>query len=589
MEFGVGDYDFAHAQEMRRARQRLVRNNPDYHGWLSGGMILLAYGLLIAAAIVLGYQWRHSASEDAQTRKAIDALRQSTTQLTASVAALDPTCTTCENSVNTTVSYPTEFADSSVFTIYSSTTEDTARLRFELDQLANGSDITLVSQNRSGVVGYVSNLPTYPSTFFESEFTLVNVDDATKLLMFNLSLISGATTRVLTVPDQSGVIALLDDITAPTSVFIDEELAVQNALDTDKELQFDVSLVVPLDTNVTLVVPDASGTIALRSDLPPLNATFSDAEFAVISNTDPTAQVLFDVSSLVPSSSVSVLTVQAEPLLNGTIAYSDQVDVYVDVTLNSSRSFPHPDFEGATTLLELGATQIQLWGCGGGGGGGGADGSSTSGGGGGSGSAFEKFLIDNVGQLFTALNCTIGQGGAGGAGSTSSPTAGQDGGTTSVVGIPTGSRNGFLELFAYGGGGGQVNGTGGAGAGSGSAATGALAGTAGNEGGLAGGSPGAPGGFRYPWHAGSGGGQSLIYDPAPWHGGGDAGANGGATGGGGGAGGLFGTGGDGGVSLNDNGLPGGVCAGGGGAAFTDSSNVGGSGGDGQIVIRYWLV
>lgn len=590
MEYNVGDYNRQQQIRLQQVQRRMIQHNPDYMGHLSSGIMVLIFGLMLGASAVFAYEWWLVSQKSDQTGVGIHQLQSEYNSLALYVGNFS---TRCNCSVNGTqadanVTFPTEFGSSN-FSLYNSVVTSKI-LRFNLDGLGGGGGgtLNLLSQNRSGEVALVDDLPTYPHQFLDTVFTLVNSDDPTgKRGRFNTSLISSATTRILGIPDQSGVIARTVDIPIPTSVFAASEFAVKDSSDQTKEMMFDLDTM-SAGTNVTIAVPDADGTIACRSDLPPINASFSDAVFSIDSTLNDMDTVRFDVSSQVPTGTVSVMSVQASPQ-NGTIAYSDQVQVYIDVTINSSRTFPDSAFEGVSTLEALGVTQLQIWLCGGGGGGGGSDGGTTAGGGGGSGSGIEKFFVDNAADLFSSLTCTIGAGGIAGIGSTSSPTMGGDGGTSSVVGVSKAGVSSFLEIYGYGGGGGQFNGTGGAGGGSGGSAVGEKRGGAGTEGGLAGGIPGDPGAFRYPWHAGSGGGQSLIYDPAPWYGGGAAGTNGGATGGGGGAGGMFGTGGDGGVSLNNYGIAGGRCAGGGGAALTDSANAGGAGGDGRIVIRYWTI
>lgn len=579
MDFNAAPRYYTEAMRRRRAQKQMEANNPDRYGRVSTAAIIIAFGLLIGAIAVFTYHWVRIANENGETREAIDALRVEFDVIEAFVANFTTDC----NCTGVNITFPTEFADNN-FTIFDGG-DPSSLLQFNANNITAGFLRRQTVQNVSGIVAYLSDIPTFPTVFLDSEFTIFNALDNSKKMMFNCSVISTGTTRIMTAQDQSGTIAYLADIPVPTSVFEDDVFAVQNAVDNSKEVQLDVSMV-GSGFNVTMFIQDADGTIAFLDDIVDSNGTFSDLAFLIFHDLDPTAGAQFNVSANVSPGMTTVMTIQNS---NGTIAYVDQASVYIDVTITSDRLFPSLAVEGESTLTDLGVTQLQIWMCGGGGGGGGSLDSTNSGGGGGSSSGVEKFFVDNAASFFSALNCTVGLGGAGGTGSTTTPTNGADGGTTSVIGIPLGEES-FLELFAYGGGGGQSNGTGGAGGGSGSAASGNNPGAAGSEGGLAGGEAGVSGAFRYPWHAGSGGGEATVNDGAPWYGGGDGGSNGGgATGGGGGGGGLFGTGGDGGVNLNDDGDNGGPCAGGGGAAFTDSSNVGGDGGDGQIIIRYWII
>lgn len=580
MNLGLGSRAHNAAVRVRRAQQKLSAFNPDRNGILSGTLTLFLGGCLIAAMIVFGYHWVTLANDDHGSLRKIEHIQSEYNSIAAYVGNFTTEC----NCTGVNITYPHEFADNN-FTIYNAVVPS-AILQYSADNITDFVTRTLSVRNESGTVALVSDIPTYPHVFLDNEFTVVHYADTNMKVMLNCSMVMPEHTVLLTVPDSSGIIACYSDIPVPTSVFLDDVFAVENALVTSKEVQLNVAMV-GSGNNVTMYVQDSDGRIAYLSDIVYSNGTYSESVFYLFSSLDYSAIARFNVSAYVSSGNITRLQIRNGT--GGTIAYVDQAEIYVDVVITSSRLFPSVAYEGVSTLTALGVTQVEIWLCGGGGGGGGSLDSTNSGGGGGSASGVEMFYSNNVGSLFSTLNCTIGAGGSGGTGSTTTPTDGSDGGTTSVVGIPIGDSS-FLEVYGYGGGGGLSNGTGGAGGGSGSAAAGSTPGTAGSEGGLAGGDSATPGGFRYPWHAGSGGGEATVADGANWYGGGAGGTNGGgATGGGGGGGGLKGTGGDGGTNLNDNGANGGYCAGGGGAAFTDSTNSGGAGGDGWIMIRYWVI
>lgn len=582
MDFDVGDTTFERQQAIKRAQDTRDRRNPDNKAKFSTAVTIFAIGLLIGAIAVFTYHWVHIANEDAQTRRAIDNLGRNTDGIAAFLGNFSVTC----NCSGLEPVFPETFADTALH-LYDPV-DPSKLLQFSANNISTASLQNLKVQNDSGVVAYLANVPAYPFVFLDDAFTIVNADDVSKAMMLNCSLIDQLVTRVLTVPDKDGTIALVSDIPVPTAVFPDDEFRVQHFADTTAQMAFEVDGISPATTQL-MTIQDTDCTIACLDQATPPNGSFSDAVFGVYAEGDMTSLMMLDASTLITPGNVSVMTVQDQ---NGTIAYVDQVEIYVDVVINESRTFPDLLHEGVSTLLDLEVTQLQAWGCGAGGGGGGSLGSTNSGGGGGSGSGFEVFLIDNAAALFTSLTCTVGAGGAGGLSSTTTPTAGGDGGITSIVGVPVGETS-YLELYGYGGGGGlATGGAGGGGGGSGASAAGNSPGGPGSQGGLAGGVAGMPGAFRYPWHAGSGGGAANTTLAAPWYGGGDAGSpgSGGLAGGGGGAGGMFGTGGNGGDLLNDDGTDGGLCAGGGGASFTDdNSNVGGNGGDGSIFIRYWIV
>lgn len=568
-------------------QRRLDELNPDKHGQVSWAVIVGIFGVLVAASAIFTFYWITLSQQNVQAEKDIQSLEAEYLSLLLIVGNFSTQC----NCSQFNITFPVTFSDAA-FHLFDAV--DPSKLaKFDVSSLVSPfSQSQLIIQDANGTVAYLGDIPAFPTTFLDDAFTVENAVDGTKKVMFNCSLISLASISLLTIQDASGTIAYLSDIPAPTSVFVDNVFTVQNAIDNSKKVQLFVGLVTTATTQ-TMTIQDASGTIAYLSDIPIANnGSFADDAFRVQQTLDPTAEVALDLSLVTPGL-VSVMTVQAT---SGTIAYLSDAVAFVDVHINTTRTFPDVGHEGVSSLAALGVTQLQIWVCGGGGGGGG--GGDGGGGGGGSSSAVELFFVGDAATLFTNLSCIIGGGGAGGDGSGGvlGGFHGDDGNTTSVIGNAVSSLGGFLELFGYGGGGGlagdESGGAAGAGGGSGGPAFNNSAGIAGIEGGLAGSLADLSGAFRYPWHAGGGGGGGGPGSTAgsDWIGGGSGGATGITfSSGGGGAGSLFGTGGDGGPIENADGQDGGLCAGGGGSAGTVGVDFSGDGGDGHIFIRYWLL
>lgn len=105
-----------------------------------------------------------------------------------------------------------------------------------------------------------------------------NVDN-TKALAFECSSISTATTRTLTVPNQSGVIALIADLAA----LPDNTTNIVDNADATKKLAFECSGITT-GTTRTMTVPNQSGTLAVVSDIPVV-ATQADQETATSTTT----------------------------------------------------------------------------------------------------------------------------------------------------------------------------------------------------------------------------------------------------------------------------------------------------------------
>jgi hypothetical protein len=110
--------------------------------------------------------------------------------------------------------------------------------------------------------------------FFDDLFAIKDNSDPTKIAIFQASGINTGTTRTFTLPNQSGTLALLTDLTA-TGDFLDTVLRVSDQADGTKKLAFETSGITTGNTR-TLMVPDASGTIALTATTQPLDDELTD-------------------------------------------------------------------------------------------------------------------------------------------------------------------------------------------------------------------------------------------------------------------------------------------------------------------------
>lgn len=98
--------------------------------------------------------------------------------------------------------------------------------------------------------------------------TVQDATDATKQAVFAASGITTATTRTYTLPNATGTLALLSDITSISSITIkDSNFTLQDNIDTTKQAQFDNTLI-STGTTRTYKLPNANGTLALVTDLP---------------------------------------------------------------------------------------------------------------------------------------------------------------------------------------------------------------------------------------------------------------------------------------------------------------------------------
>lgn len=532
---------------------------------------------IVAVAIVFGFLM----TRDIRRQNRLEAELEDTLVVFNVLESLVANLTEPPNCTLVTNFTATSSFSSDLFAIFDNN-DPTAEFQFNLTNIDPSSTVLWTWQDKDGVIAYLSDIPPINSSFPDNLFLLQNAADNTKQLMFNVAGAPSATVITLTVQDASGTIALLSDIPTQPTVFLDDVFAVQNAVDNTKEVMLDVSGVSTSTTRI-MTIQNATGVIAYLENITASGPPFSDVEFILFEDGDPTAQVRFDLSLITSGTNVT-LTVQD---LDGTIAYLSDIPQIVEVLVNTTRSFPDIANEGVSNVTQLGdVAWIEVSVCGGGGGGG----AGAGGGGGGSGSGHENFRIYEPVGKFYRFTCTVGIGGAAGTGGMS----GGDGNATTLRGVSDTLY--YLNLMGHGGGGGEPTTAGGAAGGGGgggdSSASGTTPGDMGVEGGLAGGAgglvtgsetftDGVRGGINLSWRAGGGGSAATAGTPATvsraaaWNGAyaTNASACDGSTGCG--AASMFGPGGIG--SGNPDGA---LCAGGGSA---------GDGGGGACFFRYYLL
>lgn len=422
--------------EEKRAR------NPDRWGAVSGTMVILLLATILASSFVFGFNWNRLSNKERLTQNDIDALWQTYNGLVADIGDIVLTCD-CEG-VN--ITFPVEFSDAE-FAIFDET--DPSRIIvFDLEHLSADatSPQTVLVQNANGTVAYIDDIPVFPNTFTDDEFAVFSKNDASTRIAFDVSGVVSNAPVTLHFQNADGIVALLDDIEDPTdeTTFPQNQFEVVHAQDTQKRFRFDVDTLVSEDSTRILTVPNDSGIVAYLSDFV-RSEVFPEDVFVVFSAGNVTKRVLFDASDAV-SGVPSVMTLQDR---SGTIAYENQLIEFVDSDITEDRLFPHPDYEGGSTFEELGIVQVSITMCGGGGNGR-MDRNvdlEDVGGGGGGGSGFRDLVITNPSDLYTHFIISIGEGGEG---SASTPCV--TGGSTTITGVTIDDNDPPLELVGYGGG-----------------------------------------------------------------------------------------------------------------------------------------
>lgn len=122
-----------------------------------------------------------------------------------------------------------------------------------LAALAHTAGYTIVSVGGAWVAA--------PPEFLDDIFAIEDNADPTKRAVFQASGINTGTTRTFTLPNQSGTLALLSDLTA-TGSFLDTVWNVYDEADATKIAKFQTSGITT-GTTRTFTFPDADGTLSL--------------------------------------------------------------------------------------------------------------------------------------------------------------------------------------------------------------------------------------------------------------------------------------------------------------------------------------
>ena len=202
----------------------------------------------------------------------------------------------------------------------------------------NRANVTLDSKGR--VIFAVTNLDPNTTIFFDTDFRIFDeANNLTKAAFFvgNLNVTSTVT---MAVQDASGTIAYLGDL--PTT-FLDNAFAIQNAIDSNKQMMLDCSGITAGFTR-TMTAQDLDGTIAYLSDIPSL--PFLDSEFGIKNSVQPTKQGRFSAANI----AISNTRVYDFPNMNGVLALTSGAQIFSNKTIQGTTNLVEVSHLGTTGL-----------------------------------------------------------------------------------------------------------------------------------------------------------------------------------------------------------------------------------------------
>ncbi len=162
----------------------------------------------------------------------------------------------------------------------------------------------------------------------DNRFRIQASADTTKQLFFDVSPISTSTTRTLTVPDANTTIVGIDTtqtltnktVNSSTINISDNNFTVQDNTDATKQLRFELSGITTATTR-TLTVPNANTTIVgtdVAQTLTNKTINISDTLFTVQDNSDATKQLRFELSGITTATTRTLTVPDANTTIVGT-------------------------------------------------------------------------------------------------------------------------------------------------------------------------------------------------------------------------------------------------------------------------------
>jgi hypothetical protein len=237
---------------------------------------------------------------------------------------------------------------------------------FDVESVSPDTIVQMTIPSESGMIAtrqYVTDTAIQTATqivsdaietaqFFDNAFTIQNRVDSTKRVQFNVSTLTTNSTRILTIPNESGTL-----VTEHAAQSITNKSFVSNSCffvgypNASRKVYFNVEMISP-NTTREICIPDESGTMATTDTAQIFsNKSFKCDQCFFVNPGDSNRRVYFNVYTISQNTTREIII----PDASGTMATTDTAQYFMKKTLSDESCYFHySDYTNTRFRFDLG-------------------------------------------------------------------------------------------------------------------------------------------------------------------------------------------------------------------------------------------
>lgn len=213
----------------------------------------------------------------------------------------------------------------------------------------------------SGTVLLEETMPPPQTEFAENEFALFGWPDPSMRATFSLELFVSGEAFTYLLPAKNGTLATLGDVVGGPgignqTIFVDDQFSIVNVADNTKEVMFDVSGV-SISTTRVLEIPDLDGEITLTTGAQNISDKTIDASNTVVAGALPSDVVYETGTQTISDKTLDASNTVVAGALPSDVVYETGAQTLSDKTIDNSNAITVPDgsltIEGGTGTFQF--------------------------------------------------------------------------------------------------------------------------------------------------------------------------------------------------------------------------------------------